>query len=643
MSISILLICFISIFLNLCILSGSKLKEGLLKSVLAFSAMVVFITEFTSFFQVLNFKFVLLFWIGVSVLNIFYSLKKRKKIFEFVSKEKKSIADTFCDLNKSEKFLLSAVIAILVLIFIQGIVYPPNNWDSMTYHLARIPNWISHQSVAHYPTHIFRQIYQPPFSEFVIMHFNILNRGDYFSNSVQFFYLIFSLFAIVLIVDLFGLSRQYKIIALVLTVSIPEVILQASSTQNDIVVSFFILSTVYFAVKSVKQTLFQNYLFLGLSIGLAVLTKATAYLYLAPVLLFFSISVLINLYKTKKIACLGYSFFAAIISIIINLGPFIRNYNLANNILGVDKTESRMYSNENMTPVLFVSNVIKNVGLHFGTFPFYKLTNKIIYKLHSLAGVDVNNPGTNFLNINYNCGGTILPTHEDTAANTIQFLLIILSLILIGLNILKTKTVFSKISLYISLLLLQAALFCFFLKWQPWHTRLHTPLFMLSVPMVCYAINLNYKFVKIFYKIIPIIIFSAFIIILFNCSRPYISNRFTKIISITDNRYKKYFADRPNLYEEYNSTVENINKMNYKNIGILLGHEDWEYPLYSQFYGKGINPIHINVSNITNKYFTNFKKIDCIVSTTVNDSVINYNGIRFHNLNPGNKIIWLYK
>ena len=43
---------------------------------------------------------------------------------------------------------------------------PPNNWDSMTYHLARVANWIDHHSVRHYPTHILRQLYMGPWAEF---------------------------------------------------------------------------------------------------------------------------------------------------------------------------------------------------------------------------------------------------------------------------------------------------------------------------------------------------------------------------------------------------------------------------------------------------------------------------------------------
>jgi len=93
------------------------------------------------------------------------------------------------------------------------------------------------------------------------------------------------------------------------------------------------------------------------------------------------------------------------------------------------------------------------------------------------------------------------------------------------------------------------------------------------------------------------------------------------------------------LYEEYKATTENISKSNYKNIGLILGGDDWEYPLFSQFYGRKINPIHINVSNITKDIPLKVNNIDCIVSTTLNDTVIKFNGKRFYNQNSDNKII----
>ena len=224
--VAILLICFVSIFLNIGILTNSRvnIKEIMLWSVLIFSVLLVIITEITSAFHLLNFQFIQMSWVGISILYIIFSFFKKKKLVDFATIIKHWVDNILSRLNKFEKTLFFSIIIILILVFIQGIVYPPHNIDSMTCYMARIINWISHKSVEHYPTNNYQQIYHSPFPQFLIMHINILSCGDYFSNSVQFFFLVFSLFAIVSIVELFGLSRQYKLIAFVLAVTIPEVI-----------------------------------------------------------------------------------------------------------------------------------------------------------------------------------------------------------------------------------------------------------------------------------------------------------------------------------------------------------------------------------------------------------------------------------
>jgi hypothetical protein len=69
---------------------------------------------------------------------------------------------------------------VLMLIVLQVLIlamavyqFTPNNWDSMTYHLARVVHWQQEQRVYHYATHIDRQIQLAPFAEFVIAHLHI--------------------------------------------------------------------------------------------------------------------------------------------------------------------------------------------------------------------------------------------------------------------------------------------------------------------------------------------------------------------------------------------------------------------------------------------------------------------------------------
>ena len=68
---------------------------------------------------------------------------------------------------------------------IVGATSPPNNWDSMSYHLSRIQYWIQGSGIHFFDTNNFRQNLFSPLSEFIILHTQILSDTDLFANLVQ--------------------------------------------------------------------------------------------------------------------------------------------------------------------------------------------------------------------------------------------------------------------------------------------------------------------------------------------------------------------------------------------------------------------------------------------------------------------------
>ncbi|MDP9076226.1 MAG: glycosyltransferase family 39 protein [Bacteroidota bacterium] len=637
MGIAILLFCFISIFLSLGISAKiSSKKELLIISALSFSAVVVLLTEILSLFHQLNYQFLLIGWSVVTLALIIFLYRNNQLTRNFTSGLWMETRQKISYLTKADKALFIASVLILTLVSISAIIYPPNNWDAMTYHMARITSWVSHQSVAHYPTDITRQLYQPPFAEYVIMNFGILSRSDVFSNLVQFIFLLFSVITVVSIVEQFGLHRQYKIIAIVLSVTIPEVLLQAGSTQNDIVVAFFVLTAFLFALKTIGQPAFKNYLCIGLATGLALLTKGTAYIYLPPVLLFFGIVVFIQLFKTKNYWSLAYSFTAIFIVIGLNAGHFSRNYQLTHNILGVDKTESNMYSNQKMSAALLVSSMIKNAGMHSGVMLFKPaaiFSDKVIHKLHQIAGLDINDTAVNYRNLKYTT--ITLTTDEEGSPNPFHFILIITSAVLIIYYLFKSRRNIMATSL-LAIILLQAIFFCYYLKWQPWHSRLHIEMFLIAIPLICYCLSLHSWFRKVFYWLSPLLLVYALLVVLHTERRPFSNKMFQP-------GYQKYFIGNMPIYDEYNSINTIVRRSSYKNIGLIFGVDDWEYPLFSQCVSRQINPVYIGVNNFSKVAKTDTLEIDCIISTTTNKPFIDYKGKRYVNTLIKNKIVWLYE
>ena len=152
----------------------------------------------------------------------------------------------------------------------------------MTYHLPRVMHWAENHSVAFFPTQVTRQNGYPPFAEWTLLHMFLLTRSDRIFNLLQLLSLAGSCVAVHEIAGLFSERRLVKRMAVVLAASTPMAILQATSTQNDLVVSFFFLCFLFFGLRmstpaaSPSQQL-ENALFCGVALGLALLTKTTIF------------------------------------------------------------------------------------------------------------------------------------------------------------------------------------------------------------------------------------------------------------------------------------------------------------------------------------------------------------------------------
>lgn len=638
MAILLLAICFVSIFFA--IESYTRLlyskKETLLITVFIFGVLIVAITEGLSALNWLNYWGLVLSWGSIVLLNTIYLYTNKTKLLNINFFVKQQLLRLRLHFTLFEKLFLAFAATLLLLLFVQGLAYPPNNWDSMTYHMARITSWVSHQNVSHYPTPILRQIYQPPFSEYVIMHFNLLSKSDYFANAVQWFFLVFSIISIVLIMESLKVGKKYKIAAIILAITIPEVILQASSTQNDLVTSFFTLSAFYFFTKALRNCTVFNYLIAGLIIGIALLTKGTSYLYFAPLLLIWGLAALRQLYITKNYNYIWFFAISAMVAVSINASFYYRNYELTHSVLGISKKESVQYANQKITPALLLSSMVKNAGLHMGlkhVHPIASYANKAIYKLHDVAGININDPDVNFYGSTFSTND--LPSDEDFAPNLLHFVLIIIAAAALLAQV--TKHNVNNISkLLLAVIMLQVILFCGYLKWQAYATRLHTPIFLLSIPVVCYMLFVSKGLRNVGKVIIPLILIYSVMIVMANRQRPYDRHLFT-------DRYAKFFTTRDDIQPDYTLVDKIINTKLYKNVGLIVNRDAWTYPLFYNCFSKSINPIYLNVDNFTKNcpQFTS-GQLDCIVTTDVNQPYIDHHGIRFYNKTGVNKKLFIY-
>lgn len=541
-------------------LISSKLHKGRRDSYIHTAILVgtiyYFIVEFLSIFNAIN---------AVTLWSIFLVTLITISIFwlKLPHCEKKQFFLLPPFLKKNGIFYFISFISILI--FLTGILYPPNTWDSMTYHLPRVEHWIQNENLSFYSTTIDRQLFSAPFAELSILFFRLLTNNDYLSFSVQWFAYVGSLLVISNICKTLKLKNKQQIYSCLFFATVPIVILEASSTQNDLVVCFWILCTidrllVWRHCKSI--ILFAE---IGLAMGLAILTKGTAYVILIPAVLYFAV-ISIKYYKAYFLkAC-----FTACLCILINVPHYIRSY------IEYD-TPIEAYP-ETQSNFSFDSFIYAVIGNFYINVPIPVIDNTEINQ-HLETVNSKTFPYGPFYLYSTNQWEIILRNiftfNEDTAINFLHVLLILGALIILFL---KRKEIDCK---YTLLVLFSFLTFCFCIPWQPWITRLQTPLFALFAPI--FGMSIMLLNTKIKNTILFIICTYALLPTLFNYTRPIksVCRGIPKIGLRTS--CSSYINTKRNdlIYNQAFSTMmDRINELNISNLGLIIGIDDFEYPIW---------------------------------------------------------------
>jgi 4-amino-4-deoxy-L-arabinose transferase-like glycosyltransferase len=559
-------------------------RSSFLSASITWGILLTAMTEVLSLFRSLAFWSILALWVLSAMGASFF-------LFRMTGNTKTIDLKLYLSsFSRFELVLLGGVVLILFTVGVIGLLSPPNNLDSMTYHMSRVVHWIQNKSVGFYPTHILRQLYQDPLAEYAITHFQILSGSDRFANLIQWFSMVGATLGASLLAKKLGADVRGQVLSSVISVTIPMGILQGSSTQNDYLLSFWLVCLTCFAFFLRENGKLINSLAMGISLGLAILTKATAYIYALPIMIWVGLS-LIRRYQIKGVQLLA---LAAITTVVINIGHYSRNYNLYGNPLGPDQEEGGFkYSNDVFSPASMTSNVIRNIGLHIGT-PFdgvNSLLEERIDQLHKVIGMDINDTRTTWQGTKFKIIRPLL--REDWAGNSLHLISIFASIFILIFIHHKKWDIFN----YTTCLIGGFLLFSLYLKWQPWHSRLHLPLFILWSPLIGFSLSqIKHRWFGNLYCVVFLL--GATPYLLYNDARPLIGQQSILVKSRTN----LYFANDPALARPYIRSVRLLSKASCSDIGLILGSDDWEYPFWALMAQDGKRTVrfeHVNVTNIS--------------------------------------------
>jgi hypothetical protein len=520
-----------------------------------------------------------------------------------------------------EAAIAAVIAAIAAAVGLTAALSPPNSADAMAYHMPRVVYWAQAGSVAFFPTPYFNQISLQPLAEYIMLHTYVLSGGNHFINLVAFCAFLGSIVAVSALAGALGLSSRGQAFAALFSATLPNAILQASGAKNDSLLALWLVCLVYFAAR-------RNAPFAGLALGLALATKATAYILAPPMLAMLMLYGSPELGRMTRGSMLRMGGFLAAGVLLINTPQYLRNLQLAGSPLGYDSASGGAvlrWRNDHPGWKSTVSNALRNASEQFGapSASWNQAVFHTVIRLHSALGLDPQARDTTFGDTRY------VPPHNaknhEADANNRWHLLVLAAATIFAVFTRKRNWM-----LYAAALLTAFLLFCFYLKWQEHLSRLEMPLFVLGAPLAACLLE----------EMRPNILAIALCLLLVNNTRAALFENWTRPLHGPRNlfitsRQDGYFADMSQWDNRasYLPAIDLTARSGCRTVGIDISRNQLEYPFQALLLERNPNVrfVHTGVENASARYYPAIRPRVCAVfcpdCAGLADKVARYSGI----------------
>lgn len=182
--------------------------------------------------------------------------------------------------------LFATVVAALAYELTLGLTVPPNNWDSLTYHLTRVAAWSQHRGVYWIPNAPTDRIneFQPLAEQEILFLFVVSGKGALYAVP-QFTGELAIMTAIYASARRLGFELRQALCAALFFASLPLVALEATTAQNDLVAASLAAAAAAFLLGRCKA----EFMLAGVAVALGLGVKLTTALVL-PVLLLLALA-----------------------------------------------------------------------------------------------------------------------------------------------------------------------------------------------------------------------------------------------------------------------------------------------------------------------------------------------------------------
>ena len=444
---------------------------------------------------VLWFLFVLLVTEGCSaihaltgrVLWIFYLIVDSTGIFLFrkdIRPVLRSLADKIGNLhlpNRKEavKTALSVLCGSLLLVNLYcALTTVPYNYDSLTYHLARIMYWIEHRSVSFYDTWNIRQLVTPPLAEYVQTHIFLLSGLDRFANMLQF---LSGCGCCLLGYDLarrLGCKKTAALLVPVLYLTSEIFAAESVTTQVDLVGALLLGVVIIYATCVMEKNELKPdretgmvFILWGLACGELYLIKSSLCICAAVVIMGVLIRRIRKRDKIRQLLMLA--LMSAIPAILLILPHFVRNARYSGSVLASGYVSHIAVGS--IRPNLLIVNAIKNLSLLLVYPNSTDLIRRIVENTAKLLRVEINDPAITFGNSQFR---VVRYLSMDVAGMPVIATLAGCMLFVYLIHVIRRRSGHPMIGI----LFLQMIVLMFAVRWQPWGSRLLFPAWIWAVP-----------------------------------------------------------------------------------------------------------------------------------------------------------------
>ena len=315
-----------------------------------------------------------------------------------------------------------------------------------------------------------------------------------------------------------------------------------------------------------------------------------------------------------------------LIALLVNAGIYYRNSQLYSHPIF---TETDRITNNRISFDVLYANLIRNGALQVAG-PFPEFNRNFTKAVSNHLGASVSDPDSTFSGSSFRVQFRI---NEDEAGNPLHFLIITGIFFLIPM---WKKQIGVDLIPYHVAIIICIVLFSVAFKWQPWGSRLLLPVYLFSAPLAGVTLDkVNLPRLLILVVVLSFAVTSIPYLTL-NETRPLVPV-FKKSSPLRSDQIRRFFSDRPELYEEYKeiispfyedqsvlrtdrhtqyfssissfyqdyiSVVDVINQLDTDVVGLHLGSNDIEYPIWvlSNRHSEPGTPVflHIDVVGISN-------------------------------------------